>query len=167
MPLAEFLQRNKAYTSRGEVTRDEIWRDSARTLVITCSCPDLTNRIEPALGLKTGQACVVRIAGAWGGPEGEEVLRSVPLAMHLSNCTEVLVIGHDRCVYCPADQDQTRAGLKSAGFLDKLDDGGKRLLEALRGPANPESGVRETVSMLRQAGGLPKNTPGDIFRVSS
>jgi carbonic anhydrase len=159
MPLADILQWNKAFAKRGEITRDETWRESARILVITCSCPDLTSRIEPALGLRAGQACVVRIAGAWGGREGEEILRSVPLAFHLSDCTEVLVIGHDKCSYCPADRGRIRDRLSAAGVLDELDDGGESLLMALRGPNSPERGVRETVRMLRQAGGVPRGTP--------
>ncbi|HUU04056.1 MAG TPA: hypothetical protein VM425_21645 [Myxococcota bacterium] len=157
MPLADILKSNAAFVRRQKGARGER-PVSGRTLVITDSGPELTGLIEPALGLAPGEASVIRIAGAWGARGGEELYRSVAIALYVYNCREIIVVGQTECRCCPADRSTLRKNMGRAGLLANLPDEGGNLLSSLRGPGSVEIALRETVSVLRRTlvtGGIP------------
>jgi carbonic anhydrase len=157
MPLADILKNNAEFVRRGGGaggSRPAL----GRTLIITDSDPELTGLIEPALGLTPGTASLIRIAGAWGTRGGDEIFRSVAIALYMYDCREVLVVGQSRCKCCPAPRSTLRRNMARAGLLAELPDDGENLLASLRGPGSVEIAVRETVSVLRKsmvAGDIP------------
>ena len=59
---------------------------------------------EPALGLKRGDAKIVRNAG--NSIVGEDAIRSIGAALYNLGAEEVLVVGHTECGMAGADADR-------------------------------------------------------------
>jgi carbonic anhydrase len=156
MSLAEILKKNAMFVGEaGERKRRRRRSAKPRLLVIGCCCADVTRKLEPALDLDTGEACVIRTAGAWGGRSGDELLRSAVLALHQTGCKEILVVGHDGCAYAPASRARVRESMKKKGVLEGFSERREGMLETIRGPSSPEAGVLEVVRMLRGSDAVP------------
>ena len=74
--------------------------------------------VEDLLGAKTGDAHVIRNAGA---VVSEDAIRSLIISHHLLNTREIILIAHTRCGMLAFTDDLLRAGLegdeKSVGIL--------------------------------------------------
>jgi len=154
MGLIEALRANAEFVAGGPPSGKT---GAGATLVIADSSPELAGILDEALGLTRGRAVVVRLAGAWGGREGQELLRSVAMGLHVHNCSEILVVGSD----AGAGQPDRRAlrGILSQRGLDPDGAQIEQLLDLTRGPANPSEGVRDTVRLLRASPLVPEGTP--------
>ncbi len=165
MGLIEALRANAEFIADGlpPTARSE----AGATLVIADSNPDLAGVLADALGIERGQAVVIQLAGAWGGRDGQELLRSVALGLHVHGCSEILVVGSDSAAGVP-DRRQLKEILKGRG-LDPDGPQAEQLLDLARGPADPQDGVRDTVRLLRTSPLVPEDTPvhGCILQAGS
>ena len=102
------------------------------------ACMDARFEVEAALGLRTGEAHVIRNAGALAT---DDVIRSLIVSQRLLGTDEIFVIGHTRCGLLGADEDALRNGLAAAtgetleiGFeaFDDLEATVRRSVERLR-----------------------------------
>jgi len=150
MSLAQTLRKNAKFVKEYQNSGQDPEGKAPPCLVVADSNQALTGIIEPALGLAQGQATMIRIAGAWGGKDGEELARSAALALHLDECREVYVVGYQACSACLVDRKQIQQKMKAAGLLEKFPDGGAQLIDRMRGPGSPELAVQETVKLLRK-----------------
>ena len=86
--------------------------------VAVVACMDARLDVEDLLGLKTGDAHVIRNAG---GVVTEDAIRSLIISHHLLNTREIVLIHHTRCGMLAFTDDLLRAGLegdaKSIGIL--------------------------------------------------
>jgi carbonic anhydrase len=156
MSLTEILKKNALFVGEASGrTRQECKQTSPQLLVIGCCCADVTQKLEPALDLGAGEACVIRTAGAWGGSQGDELIRSVVLSLHQTGCKEILVVGHDGCAYAPASLARVSDSMRTSGVLEGFTERREGLLETIREPSSPEAGVREVVRMLRSSEAVP------------
>jgi carbonic anhydrase len=78
-----------------------------RNLAIV-ACMDARVDVEAALGLRTGEAHVIRNAG---GLATEDVIRSLIVSQQLLGTDEIVVIGHTGCGLLDADEDALRERL--------------------------------------------------------
>jgi len=78
-----------------------------RNLAIV-ACMDARVDVEAALGLRTGEAHVIRNAG---GLATEDVIRSLIVSQQLLGTDEIVVIGHTGCGLLNADEDALRERL--------------------------------------------------------
>jgi carbonic anhydrase len=81
-----------------------------RSLAIV-ACMDPRLDVEAALGLRTGEAHVIRNAG---GLATEDVIRSLIVSQQLLGTDEIVVIGHTGCGLLDADEDALRERLTVA-----------------------------------------------------
>jgi len=95
--------------------------------------------VEEALGLRTGDAHIIRNAG---GLATEDVVRSLIVSQQLLGTDEIVVIGHTGCGLLDADEDDLRARVFAQsgrpaeiafGSFDDLDASVRRQVETLRG----------------------------------
>ncbi len=122
--------------------------------VVTCMDCRLTDWFMRAMGLRRGDAAVIRNAGAW--PAGrDDVIRSLAVAVYLQGVREVIVLGHTDCGMCSFSAAEFADALSRAGV-------GRSAIESpdLRGwvgAAAPdvEVHVRRSVQDLRAAAVLP------------
>ena len=75
------------------------------------ACMDARFEVDVALGLRTGEAHVIRNAG---GLATEDVIRSLIVSQQLLGTNEIFVIGHTGCGLLGADDDVLRDRLIAA-----------------------------------------------------
>jgi carbonic anhydrase len=81
------------------------------------ACMDARLDVEEALGLRTGDAHIIRNAG---GIATDDVIRSLIVSQQLLGTDEIVVIGHTGCGLMGVDEDALRDRLAAAtgGRLD-------------------------------------------------
>lgn len=99
----EALARNAEFARR--FARADLATRPSRGLVVV-TCMDARMQPESFLGLSSGDAHILRNAGA---VVSEDVLRSLVLSTHLMQTRNVFVIGHTQCAIDGADEDDLRA----------------------------------------------------------
>src|SRR5690349_15320302 len=102
------------------------------------ACMDARLDVEEALGLRTGDAHIIRNAG---GLATDDAIRSLIVSQERLGTDEVLVIGHTQCGLERADEDEMRDHLAERT--------GRRLDLAFGSFPDLETSVREQVERLR------------------
>ena len=102
------------------------------------ACMDARLDVEEALGLRTGDAHIIRNAG---GLATDDAIRSLIVSQERLGTDEVLVIGHTGCGLEGADEDEMRDHLAART--------GRRLDLAFGSFPDVEASVREQVDRLR------------------
>jgi carbonic anhydrase len=131
----------------------------ARKLAIL-ACMDARLTIEPMLGLKTGEAHIVRNAG---GIVTEDAVRSLIISHHLLGTREFMVINHTDCgMLTFHDQDLRRRLQQQTGVLAIAP-------AQFHSFADLKGNVREQVLKLRAHPWIPKEIliRGFIYDVKS
>ena len=121
------------------------------------TCMDARIDVEDALGLRVGDAHIIRNAGALAS---EDVIRSLIVSQQLLGTREIAVIAHTRCGLHGADEGAIRRRVAdSTGFETTIGLGSFADLEAM---------VREQVEILRDEPAL-LDTPvhGLIYEVET
>lgn len=121
------------------------------------ACMDARLDVERALGLRTGEAHVIRNAG---GLATEDVIRSLIVSQQLLGTDEVVVVGHTGCGLLGADEDALRDRLTAAtGEALEIGFGSFDDLEAI---------IRASVERLRTHPWLKKGpVHGLVFDVAT
>lgn len=102
---ARLLAENERYTESFD--RSALTAAPLTGLVIV-TCMDARLDVEAAVGLRTGDAHVIRNAG---GLATDDAIRSVIVSQQLMGTEEVVVIGHTRCGLLGADEATMRETL--------------------------------------------------------
>ena len=98
--LENVLEDNKKFVENFE--GEEMSHHAQKKLaILTCMDCRLIDFFEPALGLKRGDAKIVRNAG--NSIVGEDAIRSIGAALYNLGAEEVLVVGHTECGMAGAD----------------------------------------------------------------
>ena len=102
------------------------------------ACMDARLDVEEALGLRTGDAHIIRNAG---GLATEDVIRSLIISQRLLGTDEILVVEHTGCGLFGADEDALRSRLTAEtglavevafGAFDDLEENLRAQVEVLR-----------------------------------
>ena len=102
------------------------------------ACMDARLDVEEALGLRTGDAHIIRNAG---GLATDDAIRSIIVSQELLGTDEIVVIGHTYCGLLRTDEDALRTRLASRtgqdldvrfGAFDDLEDSVRASVERLR-----------------------------------
>lgn len=131
-----------------------------KVAVLTCMDTRLVEFLEPAMGIRRGDAKVIKNAGAALCDPGGDVVRSLVVAIFVLGCEEVLVVGHRDCGMTRIDQGELRRCMLERGVpqgaVDKLRPG---LSEWLGAFADPADNVRRVVGELRHQPLIPADVP--------
>ena len=137
----------------------ELAMPPARKLAIV-ACMDARLTIEPMLGLKTGDAHIIRNAG---GIVTEDVVRSLIISQQLLGTQEVMIINHTDCGMLTFEDDALRTRL--------LNSTGKLAVAPARFYAfhDVQQNVREQVQKLRSHPWIPQEytVRGFVYDVRS
>jgi carbonic anhydrase len=102
------------------------------------ACMDARLDVEEALGLRTGDAHIIRNAG---GLATDDAIRSLIVSQQLLGTEEIVVIGHTGCGLRGADEDALRGRLAAQtgrsldvgfGSFEDLDECVRRQVDVLR-----------------------------------
>jgi carbonic anhydrase len=138
-PVDEEYGRLLAENARYAATFDRSALTAAplRALAIL-TCMDARIDVEDALGLRVGDAHIVRNAG---GLASADAIRSIVVSQQLLGTREIVVIGHTRCGLEGVDESALRGRIaESTGATTTLGFGAFADVEAM---------VREQVAVLR------------------
>ncbi|MBI3948126.1 MAG: carbonic anhydrase [Armatimonadetes bacterium] len=123
--------------------------------IVACVDPRLTGRLEPMLGLKPGDATMVRVAGnTIGGTD--DISRSLAVAVFEQGVRYVVVVGHTDCGVAKVEPLEFAERLSERG-ISRFALGALPLREWLGVFRNEAQNVRDTVQKLRTAPMLPKD----------
>lgn len=104
--IEEVLKSNKSY-AKGFTLGDLPMPPGRKLAVVACMDARLT--VEEMLGLKTGDAHIIRNAG---GIVTEDALRSLIISHHLLGTQEFMIINHTDCGMLTFKDEQLRAKLQ-------------------------------------------------------
>lgn len=104
----DVLRANQLYSLT--FSHKHLSRSPQRKLAVL-TCMDARIDVETVLGLKAGDAHILRNAG---GLVTEDILRSLILSHHLLGMEEVMIVGHTRCGMMGFKDEELKVRLREA-----------------------------------------------------
>lgn len=117
--------------------------------VLSCMDTRLSVLLQEALGLKNGDAKIIKNAGAVIPSPWDSAMRSLIVAVYELGVTEIMVVAHTTCGACHMSfahfrEDMTKRGIPE----EELNRTDINLNEWLEGFHDPERSVRNTVATI-------------------
>lgn len=112
---ARLLAENERYTEAFD--RSALTAAPLSGLAIV-ACMDARLDVEETLGLRTGDAHIIRNAG---GIVTDDVIRSLMVSQHLLGTNEIVIIEHTGCGLHGADESALRARVGAAAGIEAAD----------------------------------------------
>lgn len=118
--------------------------------VLTCMDTRLTELLPRALGLKNGDAKIIKNAGGLVLSEMDSAVRSLLVAIYELGVNEVMVVHHSTCGACHMSYAEFRPHMLERGIAEEtLKEWETRGIEEwLEGFHNTEASVRRTVAAV-------------------
>lgn len=128
--------------------------------LFTCMDTRLVEFLEPALGIRRGEAKVIKNAGNTVIDLGGSVIRSLVVAVYALGCEEIYVVGHRDCgmsqiVDEEFEQKMLDRGVPAEAIAALHPD----LREWLGAFHDPYGNVRRVVQVIRQSPLIPSDVP--------
>lgn len=159
MLLGELLEANREFVQRWEEEKEQRkgGKIPAKKLAIfSCMDTRLVEMLDDALGLRRGEAKVIKNAGT---VLTDDVVRSLAVAVYLLGVEEVVVVAHLDCGMSHPDVDKMKKAMLARG-VDPAHLAGINLDEWLQGFGADYAGhVRHVVEGLREHPLLPQDIP--------
>ena len=155
--INETLNENKKYAQAFQLGR--LPMPPARKLAIV-ACMDARITVEQLLGLKTGEAHIIRNAG---GLVTEDTLRSLIISYHLLGTREFMIINHTDCGMLTFKDEDLKDKLQQATHTTAL------APAVFHSFSDTETNVREQIQRVKSHPWVPKSIPvrGFIYDVRS
>lgn len=152
MLIDGILERNRVFVQ----ARQSCPLPPAETMplvVVACYDPRLDDLLLPSLGLRQGEAFLLRTAGALVLPGGG-VMRSLAMAVFMFGATEIVVVGHSSCRMATFKNNEfietfRRRGVSREAF------GSTDLREWAGAIASPSRGVKRSIDSIVGSAFLP------------
>lgn len=160
--IRDILEYNRQFVERGSYERYITSKYPDKKLaILSCMDTRLTELLPAALGLKNGDAKLIKNAGGVISHPFGSVVRSLLIAIVELQVEEIMVIGHTDCGIQNLDPEKVLENLKQRGVpaenLELLKNSGINLDRWLRGFDTVETSVRETVLLLKNHPLIPKD----------
>jgi len=134
--------------------------------IFTCMDTRLVDFLEPAMGIKRGDAKVIKNAGnTLIDPRGG-VIRSMVVAIFMLGVEEIFVIGHEDCGMVDVNPEKLKGDMIARGIsAQEIETNVPDLAQWLGAFACPQENVVEVVSKIRANPLIPADVPihGLIF----
>lgn len=155
--IDETLQANRQYAQSFKL--GDLPMPPGRKLAIV-ACMDARLTVEQVLGLKTGEAHIIRNAG---GIVTEDALRSLIISHYLLGTQEFMIINHTDCGMLTFKEEDLKARLQHETHTTAAE---PATFFAFK---NLEDNVREQIQKVKSHPWLPKHVPvrGFIYDVHS
>jgi carbonic anhydrase len=129
--------------------------------IFTCMDTRLVDFLEPAMGLKRGEAKVIKNAGnTIVDPMSGAVIRSLVAGIFMLGIDEVIVIGHRDCGMAQIDAESIKRDMVKRGISpDIIDIHIPDLKQWLGIFAHPVENVERVVKIIRNNPLIPKDVP--------
>jgi len=151
----ELLQRNEAYAR--EFSTGGLAMPPARNVAVV-ACMDARLNVYGLLGLKEGEAHVIRNAG---GVVTDDVIRSLLISQRLLGTQEIMLIHHTECGMLTFSDDEVKDAVQA--------DTGLKPPFALEAFGDLETDVRQSIARIKATPFVPNKTSvrGFVFDVTT
>ena len=143
---------------------------SARKLaLLTCMDTRLTELLPQALGLRNGDAKIIKNAGGLVLSETDSAIRSLLVGIYELGVQEVMVVHHSTCGACHMSYDAFRPHLLEHGISEETlaEWEAKGVAGGLEGFHDTEASVRKTVAAIVNHPLVPKDVVVRGFIIDS
>ena len=128
--------------------------------LFTCMDTRLVEFLEPALGLRRGDAKVIKNAGNTVVDPTGGVIRSLVVAVHALGCAEIYVVGHRDCGMTQLDEDDLERRMLARGVpAEAIAAIEPSLREWVGSFHDPEGNVRRVVEIINSSPLIPDDVP--------
>ena len=162
--LTEILDHNKDFVDAGEYVQFFSDKFPNRGLaILSCMDARIIELLNQALGLKNGDAKMIKNAGALVTHPWGSVMRSLLVAVFELRCKEIMVVAHYDCGMRGLSSkhvlEKAEASGISATSIETLRNAGIDLDGWLTGFDDVGQSVRHSVDMIRNHPLMPKSVP--------
>ncbi|HLN62531.1 MAG TPA: carbonic anhydrase [Symbiobacteriaceae bacterium] len=158
MLLKEILEHNAQFVAERE--RPVTSSPAKKIAIFTCMDTRLVEFLEPAMGLRRGDAKVIKNAGNTIIDPSGGVMRSLVVAIFALGCEEIYVIGHRDCGMSRIDEAALEANMIARGVpTSAIEELKPSLREWLGAFHDPYGNVRHVVDIIRQSPLFPDDVP--------
>lgn len=168
--IDEILSYNRDFVARKAYEPYVTDKYPARKLaVLTCMDTRLTELLPQALGLRNGDAKIIKNAGGLVLSETDSAIRSLLVAIYELSVEEVMVVHHSSCGACHMNYGEFKPLMLSRGISEETlaDWESKGVAEWLEGFHDTEASVRKTVAAVRHHPLMPKDVVVRGFIIDS
>ena len=161
--IDEVMEYNKHFVEQQDYLKYRTLTKYPNKKLAVLSCMDtrLTELLPAALGLKNGDAKIIKNAGAVISHPYGSVVRSLLIAILELGVTEIMVVGHRDCGVAHIDVDNLIVKMKDRGVseekIDIMKYSGIDFDSWLGGFEDVETSVAETVTLLKKHPLIPKD----------
>ena len=162
--LDEILEHNARFVE--ERDRPLSKAPAKKIALFTCMDTRLVEFLEPALGLRRGDAKVIKNAGNTVIDPTGGVMRSLVVAIYALGCEEILVVGHRDCGMSQLDVGELERRMLARGVAAETIAALQPSLRDWVGAFHdPEGNVRDVVQVIQTSPLIPDDVPvhGLIF----
>ena len=139
--------------------------------VLTCMDTRLTTLLPAALGLKNGDAKIIKNAGGLIITPFDSAMRSLIVAIYELGVDQIMVVAHSQCGACHMSYAHFHQVMKARGIndetLDTIRECGIDLNYWLEGFHDTEASVRKTVKTIQNHPLIPKDVTVRGFIIDS
>ncbi len=139
--------------------------------VLSCMDTRLTELLPAALGLKNGDAKIIKNAGGLVISPYDSAMRSLVVAVYELGVDHIMVVAHSQCGACHMSFDHLHEAMNARGIDEATLDGVKKSgvdLEAwLEGFRDTEASVRGTVATIKRHPLMPRDIEVRGFIIDS
>ena len=129
-----------------------------RLAVLSCMDTRLSVLLQDALGLKNGDAKIIKNAGAVIPSKWDSSMRSLIVAVYELGVNEIMVVAHTTCGACHMSFGHFKEEMLKRGIPEsELDRNDVDLNEWLEGFHDTEASVRNTVASIIEHPLIPKD----------
>ncbi|MCZ8521213.1 MULTISPECIES: beta-class carbonic anhydrase [Paenibacillus] len=162
--IRTMLEHNRVFVEEKRYTPYQTTKFPDKKLVIlTCMDTRLLELLPQALGLRNGDAKIIKNAGAVVSHPFGSIMRSILLAIYELKAEEVCVIGHHECGMANLESANVLESAKRYGIpeehINTLTQAGIDLKGWLTGFRHIEESVANSVSMIRSHPLFPDSVP--------
>lgn len=160
--IEELLEFNKNFVERkGYEAYVTSKYPKKKLAILTCMDTRLTTLLPAALGLKNGDAKVIKNAGGLVISPFDSAMRSLLVAIYELGVEDIMVIAHSDCGACHMSGKEMKSLMLSRGIspvqVDTIKQCGIDLDTWLEGFHDTERSVRNTVSTIRSHPLIPQD----------
>lgn len=158
----EILKFNHAFVTEKKYERYRTSKyPDKKVAIVTCMDTRLTELLPAALGLKNGDAKIIKNAGGTISHPFGSVVRSLVIAVYELNVKEIFVIGHTDCGVQQMNSEKIIADMENRGIpaerIALAKDFGVDLDTWLRGFDDVAESVQSSVALLRRHPLMPED----------
>ena len=155
MIIEEIIRHNKSFVANKEYEKYLTSKyPDKRLAILSCMDTRLTELLPAALGLKNGDAKIIKNAGGLVINPFDSAMRSLLVAIYELGVEEIMVIAHSNCGACHMNGSEMKSHMLERGIrqdvLDTIELCGINLDHWLEGFHDTEDSVRKTVQTIRR-----------------